>query len=443
MNRNLLISCATTIALLSPTAEAQSVAPGFSSTTEALATGSGQIAVTSQGIATFDGQDLVLTDSQGATTTLLSFANPVFGSFTVEADRRGLLLFGESSNGEVWAVALPGSGFTTQLVATLAFNFSATPFGGTEFLVSAKTTGFGTPDNDIVHVDAATGSATFVATVPGASGPLARIRRPGRRPNFLYATASLAFPAPPGSTSIVEFSETEVRSALNSGSAFAIDLSSPRVTGLDSATAIAADRDRFPNIYVSDFISNSVIRVDGGTGAHSTFSDFPGAGTLQFLRRGFTEAQFDPYQPEGAGTLVIHESSFLTGSSVLRSVQPARPTLVLPQTPAGMGNVSLGVDGAPALASGVFLLGDPPTGREFVFPAGFAPPLFYDRRLVFTGVDAPITSDAMGRVDLTVMNPGLLPPGIPGTIEIGIQAFLIDPGLGAFVSSAPGSFEIR
>ena len=163
---NLLLA---TVASLSLSLQAQQIAEGYSSDTNTLANGAGNVLETAFGTVSFDGLELTLTSSNG-TQTLLTFPSNTFGSFTapIGANR---VLFGESSNDGIWSVPLNGG--TPQLVANVLFNYDAVLLDDDRALVSAKTGGFSSPDNEVMFVDLLTGQTQLLAQFPGASGPLA------------------------------------------------------------------------------------------------------------------------------------------------------------------------------------------------------------------------------------------------------------------------------
>ena len=72
---NLLLA---TVASLSLSLQAQQIAEGYSSDTNTLANGAGNVLETAFGTVSFDGLELTLTSSNG-TQTLLTFPSNTFG----------------------------------------------------------------------------------------------------------------------------------------------------------------------------------------------------------------------------------------------------------------------------------------------------------------------------------------------------------------------------
>ena len=304
-------------------APAQSIEDGYGANVLTLPAGSHAVLSLTgpDALAYFTGTDLVLEES-GGRRRLLTFPSPVFGSFTVEISP-GLLLFGENSNGELWLVPRSSTGGSARKLAVLPFNYDAVPFGAYA-LISAKTGGFGAADNDLVAVDLATGQTDLIARIPGASGPLAA------GGGAYYATASNSFPAPPGSTDVLFFSPQKLASALGPTHLTAAD-ATVVAAGLDSAGSLAVDGDA--DLFVTDFINGAVVEISrgpGGGGRRSTLVTYPVGGAtptgVQLVASPVPSGPglFEPFQPDGSETLVVHETDFVLGTSSARSLTAAR-----------------------------------------------------------------------------------------------------------------------
>lgn len=284
--------------------------------------------------------------------TLDTTSGPVFPSFIVPAGPNAVV-FGENSNGNVWWVPTRGRS-QPYVLANITFNFDAILWDNVTLLVSAKTGGFATPDNEIVALSLATGATRVIGQVPGASGPLTRDNAGG----LVYATAPLTFPPPPGAVQVLRWFEAQVLAALSAGSEGAIlgaANSQPLALGLDSAGDIAMDTDG--DFYFVDYGMNEVrvIAEIGNQGAvPQTFVSLPQSGSegitffagLQF-DGGESQANgpaFDPFAPRSGGKLIVFGTDFVA-ASVVAEVVPLRARANATRT----GNqLRIAVDGGPA-----------------------------------------------------------------------------------------------
>jgi hypothetical protein len=429
------LSLAAAFALTIHSAPAQSVEAGYrTDEVIALPAGTGQVAVLDgdAGIVWFDGTRLVLRDAAGAQRELLAFGAPVFGSFTLQVGPTEVL-FGESSNGDLWLVSTVPNGRAPRVLANLPANFDAAQMDADAVLVSAKTGGYATPDNDIVHVDLITGGTQLVARVDGASGPLTWTRN-----GLYYATASLSFPPPPGAVEVLLWTPLQIQQALGNRVLTAADAIQV-ATGMDSAWGLAVDSDF--DLIVSDWLNGTVHEVSIGLRAgrnqvvrRSNLVDYDPAAPqplgMQWRAGPPWSGQFEPFQPSSAGTLFVHESTF-GGASQVRRLVPARPVTSAPMN-APAGHFDVVTTGGPALGTGLIAVGPNPRQNEGPYPVpGFEQMILWDPTMFFAWDVLPVTFDAHGTATLPLYNPGI---GGNGS-QIGMQCAFVDAN-GAIVGSA-------
>ena len=388
------------------TATAQTLEPGYAAVPQNLPTGTNHALYLpdQDAVVTFDGIALILDDGV-APRTLLSFNSFTFGSFIRRIDAQHLL-FGESSNGDLWLVDLVGGG--TRVVANLTLNYDALSWRPGQVLVSAKTGGFSAPDNEVFVVDLARGTTDLVARLPGASGPLARDRG-----GVLYATAPAAFPTPRGTVDVLFFRDAQIAGAIGPGHLVAHDAHLVH-GGLDAASAIALDADG--DLFFVDWLNGTIGELSRHPGLHdriSVLSTYPtngaSAAALQFLGGRGTAASFEPFQPSGAGALLALEVDYATSGAVLRRIEPQRAQLtVAPPSPVPTGAFTLAVRDATPGGLAVIAFGLELGGRETPLDLGsFEQLLFWDPDL-FTAFESVLLHlDAHGSAHITLHNPGL------------------------------------
>jgi len=433
-----------TAALLMTTAlQAQSIEAGYrTADVITLPAGSGQVAILDgdAGFVWFDGTRLMLRDAVGAQRELLSFSSSVFGSFTLQVSPTQVL-FGESSNGDLWLVSTVPNGQGPRLLANLPFNYDAAQMGPGSVLVSAKTGGFSTPDNEIIHVDLVTGATQIAARVDGASGPLTWTRE-----GLYYATSSLSFPPPPGSVEVLLWTPLQLQLSLGNRVLTAADAFLV-ANGLDAAGDLAVDGDF--DVLVTDWMHGTVHEVSLG------FS----AGRNQVVRRsdlvGYDPAapqpsglhwragppwagQFEPFQPSAAGALFVHEATY-GGASQIRRIAPDRPVTSAPvNAPAGSFDVV--TTGGPALGTGIVAVGPNPRQNEGPFPVPtFEQLILWDPTMFFAWDVLPVTFDAHGTATLRLFNPGIGGSGA----QIGMQCAFVDAHAEVIGSAAPIAVGLR
>lgn len=398
-----------TAALLLPPAFAQILPEGFSSSLTPLPTGSGSVVVLANDQRVwFDGNDLWVAGAGQPQRSLLHFPVPVFGSMTLEV-APGLLLFGESSTQGLWLVPLQGTAPTLP-VTNLTFNYAAALFAPNEVLISAKTSGFSGPDNDIFHVDITTGNTRLLAQVPGASGPLA-VASNG---DVYYATASLLFPAPPGTVQVLRFPSAVVQNALANQQVLGLQQAQVVFHGLDAASTMTLDD--HGNLLFTDWFNRRIGVLRGLTSGQPSagiLGDYatagPGASAVQF-RAGGQQAVFAPFQPAN-GTLFIHESAW-NSTNQIRALRAQRAQLTADRSnPIPAGGFALQVDDGPANGLAVVALALPPTvGGAPLTVAGFAQPLWWDLNSATAVASFLGPLDGNGRLTLPLQNPGALLP---------------------------------
>jgi hypothetical protein len=397
----LLLFAATTL-------RAQQLADGYQSQTIALPTAAGNVLTLPGGhVAWFDGTDLVLSSPNVPPRTLLHFGTPVFGSFTITAGP-GALLFGEGSTHGLWLVPLNGLPPTAPL-ATVTLDYDAVLYAPGRAIVSAKTGGFATPDNELVAVDLQTGQTQVLARLPGASGPVAL----SAQGDLYYATASLLFPTPPGQTTVLRFRRAVVDQALATQQVLGLAQSELVLAGLDAAGDLAFDDDG--DLLFTDWWTNTVGELNDAVGTtpwRTNLVDHTGA-TVSAVGVQFVGANgpsvFEPFQP-AAGTLWVHESAFASVSQ-LRSVQAARPVASCSVgNPVPTGTFALQVSHGPRGGFGLVAIGWAPAlgGAPLLVP-GFEQPLFWDAALHAAFATWLVPFDAAGNAQLVEHNPGITP----------------------------------
>lgn len=405
-------------------APAQTLQEGLAATLQSLPSSAGQVLQLPQGLVAFDGTALTLTPPGQPTQTLLQLPTFAFGSFTIDAGA-GRVLFGESSNQRLWLVALTGPPPAAPL-ATLTFNYDAAPLDAQRVLVSAKTTGG--PNNDLVLVHLATGALQPVASLPGASGPVA-VAADG---DVYYATASAAFPPPVGGSSLLRIRRTVLDAAIASQTVLTTAQTELVLAGFTAPGDLAFDDDG--DLWITDFQQRTVREVNDVATNPSLAAvavAYPvgaaSAATLQFVA-GNSNGVLEPFQP-GNGRMLVFETDFFSTSQLrtLTSAQAATalsgPSLI-PSGPFALLTVQ-----GPRLGLGLLAIaaGNPAGVAPLAIP-GFEAPLWWSPTLVAAPVVLTVGFDANGAATLALSNPGF-PGGLPGIAQV---AFVTGQnGLGA------------
>ena len=263
MLRTTLLATAATLTLTVSQLAAQQLAEGFHATTTPLPAGTNNVLTTATGRLYFDGFDLMHAVNGSTSQSLLTFASYTFGSFTT-AIGATKVLFGESSNGGIWSVPL--NGLAAQLIATVPFNYDAVMLDDDRALVSAKTGGFASPDNDVMFVDLITGQTQLLAQFPGASGPLT-VDNTG---NVYYATSPATFPAPTGTVTVLRLTSTDIDNAIATSTVLGIANAQVVIAGLDAAGDLAFDDDG--DLFFVDWLNNRIGEINDADGNTATLA---------------------------------------------------------------------------------------------------------------------------------------------------------------------------
>lgn len=392
---------------LSPVVSAQTTAQGYSATFQSLPGSANSIAVVENGVAWFDGISLQYDEPGQPTRALLTFPAFRFGSFTLPIGN-GDLLFAESSNGQLWRVPIDPLR-TPRLLTTIQFAYDAVTIGTGVAVVSAKTGGFSSAQNDLLAVDLVTGAQSTIGVVPGASGPLALT--PERE--LVYATAPLTFPPPPQSVEVVRWNAAQWSLALNGGLVLTRANAQLVVAGLDSAGDLAVDSD--DDLFLADYGNARVLEISDHhtTKGVSTLVDYALATTspavLAFLPGTTRDAEFEPFAHSGAGTLCIVETDYFTTTRTVRlATAPAPLTLLGGGTgPVAPGPFTLVQQGAPHNGVCLFAVGTVGTGTLLpLHLPGFEQTLRWEAGLLYPIVTSLAGADAIGASSLTLQNPG-------------------------------------
>jgi|GEM_PF-5386274 len=397
------------LASISLTVSAQQIAEGYSSNTTSLPSGAGNVLKTAFGTVYFDGTELKL-DTGASTQSLLTFPSSVFGSFTAPIGNNKVL-FGESSNNGIWSVTLNGG--APQLVANVVFNYDAVLLDDDRALVSAKTGGFSSPDNEVMFLDLLTGQTQLLAQFPGASGSLA-IDAAG---DVYYATAPATFPAPAGTVDVLRLSRATVDAAIVNNQVLGTGDATVVIQGLDAAGDLAFDDDG--DLFFVDWMNGVIGEINDASGAQAALGqslvDFAGSGlsgsSLQFIMPATPGAQvFEPFQSAG-GTLCVRSGSWATGASQNQCISAAPPVLTS-STPAPIpaGSFSLDTAGGPANGFGLLLFATGAAGGSTALSIpGFEAQLIVSASLASSPVFVSVPLDASGAASLWVNNPGFAP----------------------------------
>ncbi|HIG10246.1 MAG: hypothetical protein ABGY71_13390 [bacterium] len=310
-------ACAVSLLAFAPGAgllAQDTIAPGFSQTSsEVLPAAFASYATLATGERViFDGLSIDLYDGAGVfMLNLASLPSFVFNSFVAIDPGLTFAICGETSNHDIFKVALDGSGYST--LCNLPFNYDAVFENSGSLIVSAAVCGFGC-GNDILRVDTTSGQVTSLAQVAGSSGPLALDAGGG----LFYATNSGDFPAPPGSTSILRWSNAQ----LQSGSVLVEADAAVFHAGLDGAASMAVDPG-FGNLFLAESIFGSASRIlefdkQSGSLADVVVESPSWLAALEFGDKG-GNGHMHAYQP-ATGTFLRY-----LGANIV-TVEPLRPT---------------------------------------------------------------------------------------------------------------------
>lgn len=383
----------------------------------------GSVATLSNGdFVVFDGLSIDRYDAAGnLLQNLHTLPGSVFTSFAIVDPTESFVVFGESSNGEIFKIDLATS--TKTSLTNLTFNYDAQFETGTTIIVSAAAGGFGAP-NEIHRLDTDTGATTLLATASGPSGPVS-LDAAG---NLYYANVAFGVP---GSTNVYRFDAADLTGAPVLSEVDGTVISS----GFDGAGDMVCDQatgDLFLSENNFSSGSNIVFRV-GATRATSeqvvNGTTFFTIGNLEF-DSATGGAAFSPYQPDFGGSLRYTTTDFFSTDD-RNQVRPARPEVALSGPGAiGSGPFAVNLTEAPSNGVAVFVFGAQSLYNpvEIAFNFGGAPVLSgFD---IGTTIIGPIVgTNAAGAASLNFFNNGTL-----GGSAV-IQAICVDPLLGIVGSS--------
>lgn len=404
MKTTILTGALAALALLGP-ANAQSVEPGFTDTALPFAPAIGAVSATLSTGSTlsFDGVAFerysiggVLQQTYG---TLPGFT---FASFLKVDTSETFAIAGESSNGELFRIDLVAG--TATPLTTLPFNYDAAIASTGTVYVSAAA---GAPGvNQIYAVDSTTGASTFLAEVPGFSGPIA-----------VRSNGDVLIGVTDGVNRILSFAAADLAAVTPGAELGESDatLLSSGWTGLSWMIADQESNEVF--IADSDFVNfvdpAAIHRMRGDKGTSPVVATAaPGAfyGGLEIVSSSSNPEVFREFQPETGGLLRYQVTDFF--SFVLRSeIEPVRPTAMLSGPGVGGdGLVDYTVSGA--MPNAVYWL--------FFGPSSLAPstevPLVFggDLPTFFWGIDVGsqrylpflLPTDASGSGTFSFVNAG-------------------------------------
>ncbi len=415
---------------------AQQSPPGYQQSTQGLPIGEGLAHRLANGASVrFDGLDLRLLQTGQPPQTLLQFPTPVFGSFVVELDAQ-FLLFGENLAHTLWLVPLQGPASPVQL-GTMQLNYAAVRFATNQVLISARTGGWSSPSNDLWLLDVTTAAPQLLATLPGASGPLAI----GPGGDVYYATASPLFPSPAGTVEILRLRRSVVDQALLTQQVLGRQDAELVWAGLDSASALAFDDDG--DLFFVDWWQNRVGELHDADRAAPWLGTVLDYGTnavapnaLQFVP-GTALGDFEPFQPDD-GMLLVHETDW-TAVNRLRALvaQPPTATIVAPD-PIPTGPFALQFARGPAGGLGLvaFAFAAAPAPVAVAVP-GFEASVPWDAAFANGLFTTFVGFDGFGNATLPLQNPG-------SPVPVPMQALLVtlDAGQTALGGARPLPFRL-
>jgi hypothetical protein len=380
----------------------QIVPPGYQASVQTLPSTASYPAVLPNGTAWFDGSDVVWLEHGQAPRSLLHFAAPRFGAFTLPLTS-GALLFADSSLGEIWL--LPTAlGRAPQLLGTVVLPYDAAQLSPTLVVISAKLGGYGASDNNLVQLDLTSGAMTTLGQVPGASGAVA-IDAQGQ---ILYATAPATFPPPAGTVQLLRWTTPQVLAAQLGAQPLAQANAQVLASGIDAIGDLALDSD--DDVFFIDWFNGRLGEINdiSQNGWVDSLVDYSvsnvSCGTLQFLGG---VGQFEPWSTATNGQLLIHETDYMQVSQ-LRTMQPLAAN-VTPST-AGViprGPFTLQLQQGPQYGIGVFACALAPTRSlvQFGVP-GFEQLLTWDTSLA-QGTSLFTMLGSQGQVSVSLVNPGI------------------------------------
>jgi hypothetical protein len=300
---------------------------------------------------------LVRTDAAGQVlATLLNYqsglSSTIYTSFVRLSPAGTHVLVGESSDGNVWRVAVDGS--SHQLAAQLAFNFDAVFESETVALLSEASCGY--PCNRITRLDLISGALTTLAQFNTYSGPLARRAASGE---LYYGWVDPTFAG--FGDKVLRFSAAQLASGNvlneNDGALF--------VGGLNGLGGLAVE-ERYDStgyghhyrvlIAESGFFGGSTVRAHRPDGSlESTLLSSPMYISTLEIQHGAAAGALARYQPDDGALLrykATDYSVFPSPGALTCAVRPQRPLAQMSGPGLGApGPVSFDLSAAPANAS--------------------------------------------------------------------------------------------
>lgn len=410
---------------------AQQPTEGFAANLTALPSTTSLVLTTTAGTVLFDGTAVTLLAPSQPPQVLLQLPAFMFGSFLLQSGPGHVLLGYAGMANDIWLLPLQGP-TPTQPLAVLPFNYDATMLDANRALVSARTGGFSATDNELWVLDLTTGSTQRLASIAGASGPVA-IAGNG---DVYYATGFAGFPVPPGTTRVLRLPRPRVDAALAAGRVLGIAHAEVVMTGLDAAADMAFDDDG--DLLFVDWFNVCIGEVSDATGPQPslvpTVVDYSQSNvsptTVQFV--GSSQGGiFEAFQPAN-GTLQIHETDYVSLSRA-RQVTSRPPALAIPQAmPLASGPFAFFVNDGPSLGLGLLAFGFGSTPGTIVLQVpGFEAPLHWSPALAASPVLVPITFDGLGQATWNGLNPGFAP------VLTAVAQVAVVSGTGALGATAP------
>ncbi|TAJ21917.1 MAG: hypothetical protein EPO68_04045 [Planctomycetota bacterium] len=399
-------------------ATAQDVAaPGFSLTPLPYPGQSCTSTFANGDVLCFDGVAIARFDAGGAPlATYATLPAFVFPSFVRLDAAEQYALVGENSSDQLWRLELPAGALVP--LPALHFNFDAVQRDAAVWYLSAATCGFNC-GTEIWKLDALAGTTELRARLDGPSGPVA-LDPAG---NLYFASQSGAFPAPPGSTSILFLlgSQLAAGPVLAPSNAFAIasgfdgggdllyDASTQRLLLAENNYGSGLNR----IVFVNGGPASSPVLVDGAPGQWISNLELAPAAPFGVLAA---------FQPPG-DRLRYNTTDFALAHARI-SLEPLRPVLALRGPGAsGAGTLELNVDGAPPTGWALFAFG--PAGSvgaiEAPLPLPGAISLWSPLALGSIGlVPGLVPIDAVGHATRVVAHDG------SAIGQLALQALLLD-----------------
>lgn len=364
----------------------------------------------------YDGTAIIELDRQGAFVRTVYSAAPTFGSFLRFSSNGTKLYFGESGAGNVYELAWPAG--TSRLLGNVDFNYDCALDLQDAPFVSANP---GFAGHQILRLDPVSGVSDRIASLPGASGPIAF----DALGNLYAMIVPASFPPPPGSFSVIRFSAAQVQSAIGA-SELNVAQATTVLAGLDGGANFAFDG--AGQLLMTT--GSSLLAVDPTSGIAETLvqagpSDYLGAFAFE---RGTTPF-FRPYGAASGGSLILTSTDFFSFYDAIE-LTPARPALSLNvPNPVPAGPVVMILAGTAPHAPILLCVGLQSTTPEYG--------LFFQRPFLL-GVDlaslivlAPFVANAQGDLALSFQ----VPSGANGFASTW-QGVVLDPQ-GPYASSAP------